>query len=59
KARRSRAGALGRIPVTIEGGRVTLSLPADQGSLPGDRILNRVRGLGRLFGLEGRIVEAD
>ena len=53
------AGALGRIPVTIEGGRVTLSLPADQGSLPGDRILNRVRGLGRLFGLEGRIVEAD
>ncbi len=53
------AGALGRIPVTIEGGRVTLTLPADQGSLPGDRILNRVRGLGRLFGLEGRIVEAD
>ncbi|POR41391.1 exopolyphosphatase [Methylobacterium sp. V23] len=53
------AGALGRIPVTIEGGRVTLSLPADLGSLPGDRILNRVRGLGRLFGLEGRIVEAD
>lgn len=53
------AGALERIPVTIEGGRVTLTLPADQGSLPGDRILNRVRGLGRLFGLEGRIVEAD
>ncbi|KQP41036.1 exopolyphosphatase [Methylobacterium sp. Leaf104] len=53
------AGALGRIPVTVEGGRVTLTLPADQGSLPGDRILNRVRGLGRLFGLEGRIVEAD
>ncbi|MGU3361831.1 exopolyphosphatase [Methylobacterium sp. M6A4_1b] len=53
------AGALGRIPVTVEGGRVTLTLPADQGALPGDRILNRVRGLGRLLGLEGRIVEAD
>jgi exopolyphosphatase/guanosine-5'-triphosphate,3'-diphosphate pyrophosphatase len=53
------AGALGRIPVTIESGRVTLTLPADLGSLPGDRILNRVRGLGRLFGLEGRIVAAD
>ncbi|WP_082559207.1 exopolyphosphatase [Methylobacterium sp. Leaf94] len=53
------AGALGRISVTIESGRVTLTLPADLGSLPGDRILNRVRGLGRLFGLEGRIVAAD
>jgi exopolyphosphatase / guanosine-5'-triphosphate,3'-diphosphate pyrophosphatase len=49
-------GALGRLPVLIEDGRVTLTLPPGQAALPGDRILNRVRGLGRLFGLDGRIV---
>ncbi|WP_082504239.1 exopolyphosphatase [Methylobacterium sp. Leaf113] len=52
-------GALGRLPVLVQDGRVTLTLAPGQGSLPGDRILNRVRGLSRLFGLEGRIVGSD
>ncbi|GJD75785.1 exopolyphosphatase [Methylobacterium goesingense] len=49
-------GALGDLPVTVSEGRVSLTLPPGREALPGDRILNRVRGLGRLLGLDGRIV---
>ena len=51
-------GALGSLPVTVEDGRVTLTLPADCEALAGDRILNRVRGVGRVVGLDGRITVA-
>jgi exopolyphosphatase/guanosine-5'-triphosphate,3'-diphosphate pyrophosphatase len=49
-------GALSRLPLIVEDRRVTLTLPSDMAALPGDRLLNRVRGLGRVLGLEGRIV---
>lgn len=48
-------GALGRAPLGIEDGRVTLRLPPDWADLNSDRLLNRVRGLGRVVGLEARI----
>ncbi|TXM68913.1 exopolyphosphatase [Methylobacterium sp. WL120] len=48
-------GALRRMPLTIEDGRVILSLPPEWDALNGDRLLNRVRGLGRIVGLEGRV----
>ncbi|NEU11289.1 exopolyphosphatase [Methylobacterium sp. BTF04] len=50
------AGALGSLPVVVQDGRVTLTLPPEAESLPGDRILNRLRGLARVIGLDGRIV---
>lgn len=49
-------GALPRAPLTVEEGRVTLHLPGDWADLNGDRLLNRVRGLGRVIGLDGRII---
>jgi exopolyphosphatase/guanosine-5'-triphosphate,3'-diphosphate pyrophosphatase len=33
-------------------------MPADRETLAGDRILNRVRGVGRVIGLDGRIAVA-
>ncbi|TXM75029.1 exopolyphosphatase [Methylobacterium sp. WL103] len=48
-------GALRRMPLKIEDGRVILSLPPEWDALNGDRLLNRVRGLGRIVGLEGRV----
>ncbi|MDP4003114.1 exopolyphosphatase [Methylobacterium sp. NEAU K] len=48
-------GALVRAPLAVEDGRVTLRMPPDWADLSSDRLLNRVRGLGRLVGLEGRI----
>ena len=48
-------GALRRMPLTIEDGRVILSLPPEWDALNGDRLLNRVRGLARIVGLEGRV----
>jgi len=48
-------GALGRAPLTVVDGRVTLRLSRDWEALSGDRLLNRIRGLGRIVGLEGRI----
>jgi exopolyphosphatase/guanosine-5'-triphosphate,3'-diphosphate pyrophosphatase len=51
-------GTLGSLPVTVAEGRVTLTLPADRETLAGDRILNRVRGVGRVIGLDGRIAVA-
>ncbi|TXN39279.1 exopolyphosphatase [Methylobacterium sp. WL30] len=48
-------GALRRMPLSIEDGRVVLSLPPEWDALNGDRLLNRVRGLARIAGLEGRV----
>nr|WP_276081890.1 exopolyphosphatase [Methylobacterium sp. GC_Met_2] len=48
-------GALGQAPLTVEDGRAVLRLPRDWAALNGDRLLNRVRGLGRVTGLEGRV----
>ena len=48
-------GALARLPLLLDDRRVTLTLPADLAALPGDRLLNRVRSLGRILGMEGRI----
>lgn len=50
---------LERIPVTVSNGKVVLRLPAAWEALAGDRILNRVRGLGRIIGLDGRIEIGD
>jgi len=47
-------GTLGRIPLTVENGRVVLRLPGEWRALDGERLLNRVRGLGRVVGLDGR-----
>jgi exopolyphosphatase/guanosine-5'-triphosphate,3'-diphosphate pyrophosphatase len=49
-------GALPRAPLGVEEGRVTLRLPAEWKDLGGDRLLNRVRGLARLIGCDGRVV---
>lgn len=49
-------GPLDRLPVAVRDGRVTLTIPPEANALPGDRILNRVRGLARIIGLDGRIV---
>lgn len=51
-------GSLGNLPVAVVEGRVTLTMPPDCETLAGDRILNRVRGVGRVIGLDGRIVIA-
>ncbi len=49
------AGPLARMPVTVEDGKVVLRLPRDWEALNGERLLNRVRGLARVIGLDGRI----
>ena len=49
-------GALPRAPLSVEEGRVTLRLPAEWKDLGGERLLNRVRGLSRLIGLDARVV---
>ncbi|WP_244475636.1 MULTISPECIES: exopolyphosphatase [unclassified Methylobacterium] len=49
------AAILPRLPVGIAEGRVVLTVPSDWRSLAGDRVLNRVRGLGRVVGLDGRV----
>ncbi|MDP4022243.1 exopolyphosphatase [Methylobacterium sp. NEAU 140] len=48
-------GALGRAPIAVEGGRAVLRLPPDWADLGSERLLNRVRGLGRVLGLDARI----
>nr|WP_238179617.1 exopolyphosphatase [Methylobacterium oxalidis] len=48
-------GTLDRLPLAVEDGKVVLRLPAPWEALAGDRLLNRVRGLGRILGLDGRI----
>ncbi|WP_430913545.1 exopolyphosphatase [Methylobacterium sp. sgz302541] len=49
------AGTLEQIPIAVADGKVVLRLPAAWEALAGDRLLNRVRGLGRIVGLDGRI----
>ncbi|MGC5779209.1 exopolyphosphatase [Methylobacterium sp. NFXW15] len=49
-------GALPRAPLTVEDGRVTLRLPPDWVDLSGERLLNRVRGVGRILGFDARII---
>ena len=49
------SGPLERMPVAVEDGKVVLRLPAEWAALNGERMLNRVRGLGRVIGLDGRI----
>ncbi|RZK91845.1 MAG: exopolyphosphatase, partial [Methylobacterium sp.] len=48
-------GALTRAPLLVEDGRVTLRMPRDWAALASDRLLNRVRALGRVVGTDGRI----
>ncbi|WP_132253201.1 exopolyphosphatase [Methylobacterium segetis] len=48
-------GTLERMPLVVEDGKVVLRLPPAWEALAGDRLLNRVRGLGRILGLDGRI----
>ncbi|GEO98359.1 exopolyphosphatase [Methylobacterium haplocladii] len=49
------AGVLERTPLVVEGGKIVLRLPAEWRPLDGERLLNRVRGLGRVIGLDGRV----
>ena len=49
------AGPLERMPVAVEDGKVVLRLPAEWAELNGERLLSRVRGLGRVVGLDGRV----
>ncbi|WP_375410212.1 exopolyphosphatase [uncultured Methylobacterium sp.] len=49
------AGTLPRMPIGVVEGRVVLSVPEEWRALAGDRILNRVRGLGRVIGFDGRV----
>ena len=48
-------GVLRRTSVAVEDGKVVLRLSAELRDLEGERLLNRVRGLGRVIGLDGRI----
>lgn len=49
------AGTLARTPIGVAEGRVVLTVPQAWSALAGDRILNRLRGLGRIVGLDGRV----
>jgi exopolyphosphatase/guanosine-5'-triphosphate,3'-diphosphate pyrophosphatase len=49
------AGVLERTPLVVEDGKIVLKLPAEWRPLDGERLLNRVRGLGRVIGLDGRV----
>ena len=49
------AGVLPRTPLLAEGGAVTLHLPPDLAPLGTERLLGRIRGLGKLVELEPRI----
>ncbi|WP_425532042.1 exopolyphosphatase [Ancylobacter crimeensis] len=47
---------LPRVPMTVERGRLVLQLPQDLTALGGDRILSRLKTLGRLIGREAVVV---
>ncbi|WP_204316167.1 hypothetical protein, partial [Serratia marcescens] len=49
------AGTLERMPVLAGDGKVVLRVPPEWQGLAGDRLLGRVRGLGRVIGLDGRV----
>ena len=46
------SGVLGRTSLVLEGGRLVLTLPAVLGSLAGERLMSRMKTLGRLLGRE-------
>ena len=48
-------GTLRRTALAVEDGKVVLRMPEEWRALAGDRVLNRVRGLGRVIGLDGRV----
>jgi exopolyphosphatase / guanosine-5'-triphosphate,3'-diphosphate pyrophosphatase len=45
-------GVLGHTPLVLEGGRLVLTLPAALGTLAGERLMSRMKTLGRLLGRE-------
>lgn len=49
-------GALRRTSIAVVDGKVVLTIPDTWRPLAGERLLNRVRGLARIIGLDGRIV---
>ncbi|PPD43289.1 MAG: exopolyphosphatase [Methylocystis sp.] len=55
----SMPGVLPRTRLCIKDGALLLSLPQDFTDLASDRVLNRVKSLGRLLGAEARIEIAD
>ncbi|WP_457796934.1 exopolyphosphatase [Methylocystis sp. S23] len=51
----SMPGVLPRTSLLIRDGVLVLALPADYADLASDRVLNRVKAVGRLLGVDGRI----
>ena len=49
-------GTLPQTPLLVERGKVALHLKGDLAPLGGDRVVNRLRTLGRLIGRESAIV---
>jgi len=45
-------GVLDRTPLTLEGGRLVLTVPAAFSTLAGERLMGRLKTLGRLLGRE-------
>jgi len=46
------SGVLGKTALALEGGRLVLVLPAELGALGGERLMGRMKTLGRLLGRE-------
>jgi len=46
------SGVLRKTPLALEGGRLVLTLPATHGALAGERLMSRMKTLGRLLGRE-------
>jgi exopolyphosphatase / guanosine-5'-triphosphate,3'-diphosphate pyrophosphatase len=51
----SMAGVLAQTPMRIERGRLVLTLPAERAALASERLLTRLRALGRLLGVEAAV----
>jgi exopolyphosphatase/guanosine-5'-triphosphate,3'-diphosphate pyrophosphatase len=49
------AGILPRTPLLVRDGRIVLELPADKAPLASERLLNRMRQLGKLMSLGAQI----
>ncbi|MGY2049292.1 exopolyphosphatase [Methylobacterium sp. JK268] len=52
-------GVLPRTPLLLRDGALVLHLPAELRALASDRLSNRLRGLGRLIGVEARIAVGE
>ena len=48
-------GVLRQTPLRARHGRLTLTLPASRADLVSDRLVNRVKALARLLGLEAAV----